>query len=230
MLLLLSLALAADSGHSFSQIPTAAPPLPAVAKGSPAQALQLMMLAFMQEPARFHTLATLESEPRAPDVDAVYQQCRAALMDGIRPKETGYRRAAKRQEDGLVYDCIDAAQALAEKHGVLAQKGPAAEALSPAASQPRFGVASCRSLLTSMAATAPSPVAPKPLEASVDGGQASVVLQIDAAGTPTVMGRLYGSEAGARACFAVVDGPWTPATNPKGKPIDSCHHHRCSVD
>lgn len=224
-MLLISLAFA----HDFSPIAVAPPSLPQVKAGEPTQALQLMMLAFMPDAERFATLDRLRSQERTKRVEVVFAQCDVALRDGVRPGEAGFAQAAKRQQKGLVFDCIEAAAELAKVLGVDDRKSAAAEALSPGARQPRFGVSSCPPLMSTLDVTVPGPLQPRKLPKRGEHSRyGSAVVHIDGAGAATVKGRLYGDEAASRACWAAVDGPWRQPVDGDGKPTENCFHLRCA--
>lgn len=225
MMLFVSLAFA----HDFSSIQGTVPRLPAVDTPEAGQALQLMVLPFMPDADRYAALSSLQQQTRSDRVDKVFQQCDAAFRDGIRPGETGFAGAAKRQEKGIVFDCIDASVALGSELGIEALRGPAAEAFAPAASQPRFGAAKCPALLNTLDVTSPGPEQPKKLEKRGEHGPwGSAVVHIDGTGVATVQGRLYGDEAASKACWAAVDGPWKKPVDRTGKPTENCFHLRCA--
>jgi len=223
--ILISAALAGD----FEQLPTTVPSLPGSAAGDGAQALQLLMLAFMQDHQRFATLAALEAAERSKKVDAVFRTCRDAFTDGIRPGEKGLDGPAKRQQDGIVFDCLDAATKLAKARGVERHKGKAAEQLSAAAEAPMFGHERCAPFMATLDIQRPGPLAPDVLAPRGDHEAAgSVVLLVDGNGVATPLGRLYGDEAASKACYDAVDGPWRAPTDGSGQPAELCVHMRCA--
>jgi len=223
--LLISAALAAD----FGQLPATVPSLPPTEPGDEAQALQLLMLPFMPDHVRFATLEALAAAPRSKKVDRVFRQCRGALSDGIRPGEKGLEGPAKRQQKGIVFDCLDAATELARAVGVERHKGKAAEMLSAAAEEPMFGHDACPALMATLDVKRPGPLAPDRLPRRGDHEAfGSVVVHVDGTGKATPLGRLYGDEAAARACFAAVDGPWRAPTDGAGQPAELCVHMRCA--
>ena len=178
-------------------------------------------------------IAIAKATPKDPAIANVHRLCIEAQW-AITPG-TGWLEGLLVAKDGWTDErtgaCTDALMAELKARKAIERSVAGVESLTTLTDRPAYGLRTCHREKQDMLIRRPRPNSPKPLKRPTGvspGTRSDIIVHIDAEGYSWLAASIN-AEPGkaARACYAAVEGRWTPPTDTDGAPTEYCRFVRC---